>query len=341
LRIIKELLTLKFYFLICIFCIFVALVFSSFDFHLNSGLAIGTAKTGEKVNGTIENNLTDFNFAAAGDFGCSDKAKNTVSNIMKMKPELILLTGDLSYQKNATCWYSTVAPLDTDGKLKVAFGEHDIDENLTKFNDYMKHFNLSKPYYSFDYQNVHFLVMATPKNEIIPYLNGSEQYNFVKNDLKKAHNDKQIDWIIVDTFRPLYSSNTTHPGLDKLQDIYHPLFEKYGVDIVIQGHNHNYQRTFPLAYNSTKAYTPIITDRHTRDYDKNPKGQIFITVGTGGEDLYNITGKAPYIITQFLRHGFLNVDVTNNGLNLTSTFYENRDLTDKDHFSFVKSRKLQ
>jgi hypothetical protein len=183
--------------------------------------------------------------------------------------------------------------------------------------------------------------MATPKNEIIPYLNGSEQYNFVKNDLKKAHNDKQIDWIIVDTFRPLYSSNTTHPGLDKLQDIYHPLFEKYGVDIVIQGHNHNYQRTFPLAYNSTKAYTPIITDRHTRDYDKNPKGQIFITVGTGGEDLYNITGKAPYIITQFLRHGFLNVDVTNNGLNLTSTFYENRDLTDKDHFSFVKSRKLQ
>ena len=191
------------------------------------------------------------------------------------------------------------------------------------------------------YQNVHFLVMATPKNEIIPYLNGSEQYDFVKNDLNKAHNNKHIDWIIVDTFRPLYSSNTTHPGLDKLQDIYHPIFEKYGVDIVYQGHNHNYQRTYLLAYNSTKAYTPIVTDRHTRDYDNNPKGQIFITVGTAGEDLYNFTSQAPYVITQFLRHGFLNVDVTNNGLNLTATFYENRDLKDKDHFSFVKSRKLQ
>ncbi len=185
--------------------------------------------------------------------------------------------------------------------------------------------------------------MATPKNEIIPYLNDSEQYDFVKNGLKNAHNNKHIDWIIVDTFRPLYSSNTTHPGLDKLQDIYHPIFEKYGVDIVYQGHNHNhnYQRTYPLAYNSTKAYTPIVTDRHTRDYDNNPKGQIFITVGTAGEDLYNFTSQAPYVITQFLRHGFLNVDVTNNRLNLTATFYENRDMRDKDHFSFVKSRKLQ
>jgi len=54
---------------------------------------------------------------------------------MTMKPEIIILTGDLSYQKNATCWYNTVAPLDTDGKLKVAFGEHDIDEILTKYID--------------------------------------------------------------------------------------------------------------------------------------------------------------------------------------------------------------
>jgi len=56
----------------------------------------------------------------------------------------------------------------------------------------------------------------------------------VKKDLKQAHRNSDIDWIIVNTFRPLYSSNSTHPGLDKLQDIYQPLFEKYGVDIVLQ-----------------------------------------------------------------------------------------------------------
>jgi predicted phosphodiesterase len=306
------------------------------DFTLHITYA-GTAQ----YQNTGNQSYPDFNFVSAGDFGCSDKAKQTVSNMISKKPELIILTGDLSYQKNATCWYNTIAPLDTNGKLKVAFGEHDIDDNLTKYNDYLTHFNLTKPYYSFNYQNVHFLAMATAKNDVVPYLNGSEQYEFVNSDLKNAHEDDLIDWIIVDTFRPLYSSNTTHPGLDKLQDIYHPLFEKYGVDIVLQGHNHNYQRTYPLSYNPEKSSSPIVTDRHTRDYDNDPNGQIFFTIGTAGEDLYNFTSKAPYVITQFLRHGFLNVDITDNGSNLTATFYENRELKDKDHFSFIKSLKAK
>ncbi|HEY7108169.1 MAG TPA: metallophosphoesterase [Nitrososphaeraceae archaeon] len=281
----------------------------------------------------------DFNFASAGDFGCSERANRTVSNMLTMDPELVIVTGDLSYQKSPDCWYNTVARLDTDERLKIAFGEHDIDDNLTKYNNYLKHFNLTEPYYSFDYQNVHFLVMATAKNGAVPYTNGSEQHKFVIDDLKKASENDQINWIIVDTFRPLYSSNTTHPGVDKLQDIYHPIFEKYGVDIVLQGHNHNYQRTYPLSYNLASPIKPIITDKETREYDKDHAGQIFITVGTAGEDLYNFTSQAPYVIRQFLRHGFLNVDITNNGTNLTATFYENREMTDKDHFTFIKSPK--
>ncbi len=181
--------------------------------------------------------------------------------------------------------------------------------------------------------------MATAKNQVIPYNSTSKQYEFVKEDLMAAHKNKNINWIIVYTFRPFYSSNTTHPGLDMLQDVYHPLFHENGVDIVLQGHNHNYQRTYPLSYNATKAYTPVITDKHTRDYTRDPKGQIFATVGTGGEDLYNFTSKAPYVITQYLRHGFLNVDITDNGQNLTGTFYENRNGTDKDHFTFIKLAK--
>jgi len=256
-----------------------------------------------------------------------------------MDPELVIVTGDLSYQKSPDCWYNTVARLDTDRRLKIAFGEHDIDDNLTKYNNYLKHFNLTEPYYSFDYQNVHFLVMATAKNGAVPYMNGSGQNKFVIDDLKRASENEQIDWIIVDTFRPLYSSNTTHPGVDKLQDIYHPIFEKYGVDIVLQGHNHNYQRTYPLSYNLASPIKPIITDKQTKEYDKDHAGQIFITVGTAGEDLYNFTSQTPYVIRQFLRHGFLNVDITNNGTNLTATFYENREMTDKDHFTFIKSPK--
>jgi hypothetical protein len=70
-------------------------------------------------------------------------------------------------------------------------------------------------------------------------------------------------------------------------------------------------------------------------------GSIFVTAGTAGQDLYNLTSKAPYVITQFLRNGFLNVDVNNNEsiTNLTAKFFENREMNDKDHFSIFKKRQ--
>ncbi len=283
--------------------------------------------------------LQDFNFVVAGDFGCGDEAKKTVQGMMSKKPELALALGDLSYQWNADCWFNIISPLENNSKFKITIGEHDLRDGPTTYSQYMKHFNLTKPFYSFDYQNVHFLVMATARNSIIPYLNGSEQYKFVEQDLKKAHNNDSIDWIIVSSFRPFYSTNTTHPGLDKLQDIYHPLFDKYHVDIVLQAHNHNYQRTYPLSLNQSTHLTPMIRDRNYENYDNIKKGQVFFTVGTGGADLYNVTGQAPFVARQFVQHGFLNVDVTNNGSKLTATFYDNRGMTDKDHIVITKKNK--
>lgn len=286
-------------------------------------------------NSGVNKNHSNFNFVVAGDFGCGENAKRTVSNMLSKKPELVMTTGDLSYSKTADCWFDIISPLDKDGKVKIAFGDHDLDSNLLRFNQYMKHFNLSEPYYSFDYHNIHFLVMATGKSTLIPYNETSSQYQFVKQDLIKASKHKGTKWIIVISYRPFYTSPTNHPVLDSLQDSYHPLFDKYGVDLVLQGHNHNYQRTYPLAYNNTDPSSPVITDRHTRDY-KDEKGEIFLTVGTGGKELYNFTGQSPFVISQFERRGFLNVDLTKEGKNLTATFFENREIKDKDHFSIFK-----
>jgi succinylglutamate desuccinylase len=125
--------------------------------------------------------------------------------------------------------------------------------------------------------------------------------------------------------------------LDELQDAYHQLFDKYHVDIVFQGHNHNYQRTYPLSYNTTKQYTPIITDRDTANYTDLEKGQLFITAGTGGADFYNFTGQAPYVVKQLLEHGFVNVDYLHDGSELRITFYSNNG-TALDMASITKNR---
>jgi predicted MPP superfamily phosphohydrolase len=278
-----------------------------------------------------------FNFVVAGDFGCGDEAKKTIDMMSSKQPEIAIALGDLAYKKNPQCWFDLISPLEKNDKFKISLGDHDVSRGNVTYETYLNHFNLSKPFYSFNFNNVHFIAMTTAKNKLIPYNESSEQYQFVKNDLIQTSKNKSIDWIIVYTFRSFYSSNTTHPGLDELQDTYHPLFDKYNVDLVLQGHNHNYQRTYPLSYNVTKQYTPIITDKNTEYYNNIDKGQIFFTVGTGGADFYNFTGQAPYVVKQLLLHGFLDVDVDDNGSKLMARFYDNTGVV-RDQIVISKER---
>jgi hypothetical protein len=278
----------------------------------------------------------NFNFAVAGDFGCDNSVNQTIASILRRDPELVIALGDLSYSKSPQCWLDIVRPLDDGSRLKISIGEHDIKNKLILYKEYMKHFNLVNPFYSFDYQNVHFLAMATAKNRIIPYNVSSAQYRFIKDDLEKAHSNKSIDWIIVYQFRSFYSSLTVHPGLDELQEAYHPLFEKYGVDLVFQGHNHNYQRTYPIAFNQTSSSHPIVTSREPVNYDNHLHGQIFLTVGTAGKGEHGLLAKAPFVVRQFQGHGFFNVEITDNGKKLVGSFYDNTDKKILDQFNITK-----
>ena len=155
--------------------------------------------------------------------------------------------------------------------------------------------------------------MSTGKNTKIPYLTGSPQYDYIKSDQYKAASDKNIDWIIVYGYRPFYSSPSAHNAAGALRDTYSPLFERYGVDLVITAHNHNYQRTYPILYNPDNPKNPIVKDKQTSSYH-NPGGTIYVTVGTAGVNLYDLLGQAPFVAKQFKNSGFLNVDLPKDNL---------------------------
>jgi hypothetical protein len=116
------------------------------------------------------------------------------------------------------------------------------------------------------------------------------------------------------------------------------LFDQYGVDLVLQGHVHNYQRTYPIQFNRYDSPNPIITNKNTTNY-YNPKGQIFTITGTAGSPvIHNFTGSAaPYTAIQFNAYGFLDINVIHNGTVLEGNFYENNG-TVKDHFTIEKSK---
>ncbi len=281
------------------------------------------------------NNKKSFNFAAVGDFGCSKNAKKTVDNIKESKPELVLPLGDLSYQKNANCWFDIMSPLKD--KLMVTLGFHDVNDGQEKMDQYFKSFDLNKPYYSFDYRKVHFIVMASESN----FVQGSGQYEFVKQDLEQTSKNKDVDWIIITSYGPFYTSPTTHKSEKSLREVYHPLFDKYGVDLVLQAHNHNYQRTYPITYNPNDSSEPTIKNQTTSGYYDPTNGTIFAIIGTGGESFYALDGQAPYVATQFNKFGFLNIELDNGNphTTLTGTFFDNKGNEIRDHFTTTKEIK--
>lgn len=106
----------------------------------------------------------NFNIIATADIGCSLRAQENIKNIEKLDPELFLAVGDLSYKKTPDCWFNMTKSLDS--KTKIAIGNHDAYEEEGAKGESLKqslldHYNLDKTYYSFDYQNVHVLVMDT------------------------------------------------------------------------------------------------------------------------------------------------------------------------------------
>jgi hypothetical protein len=283
-----------------------------------------------------ENGEENFNFAAAGDFGCSTNTQNTIENMQSKDPEIVLTLGDHSYHSTADCWFDMMSPVKN--KLMLTLGYHDVEDGQAKMNQYMNSFAMDKPFYSYDYNKVHFLVISAKS----VYYKGSEQYNFVVEDLKKASENENVNWIVVSSYGPPYTSPSEHTAFKELREAYHPIFEQYGVDLVLGGHNHNYQRTYPLTYNPDDSGEPKVTNTATTEYDAQKDGIVFAIVGTGGVNLYPFTGQAPFVEKQFAnKFGFLNIDISNGNpdTKLTGTFYDNKGGQILDQFTIEKDLK--
>jgi hypothetical protein len=278
-----------------------------------------------------------FNVAAVGDWGCKDNSRNTLKNISSKKPELILALGDLSYQRTAECWLDIISS--ADNITSIVRGDHDND---FRSSQYKEHFNMSSEFYSFNQFNIHFLIMSTE----LPYELGSNQYEFVRSDLENTLTNSSIKWIIIAYHQPAYISPNDCQGCSPrvtLREVYHPLFDRYNVDLVLQAHSHNYERSYPILYNNKDSENPIVVNSNKNNYNYvNDKfhGTIFATVGTGGAELHNFELKVPYIVTQHRGFGFLNLELTNNGTRLNSTFYDNNG-TVSDHFIIDKLVRTQ
>ena len=142
--------------------------------------------------------------------------------------------------------------------------------------------------YSFDYGRVHWTVLDSN-----PYADWESPTlkAWLEADLKAA---KGATWRIVALHHPLFQSSLSHAD-DQWMRAISPILEKYGVDLVLAGHVHNYQRTAPLRFQPTrvgprgKPLTGTFTVDEAFDgrLQARAKGIIHIVTGAGGAELYD------------------------------------------------------
>ncbi|WP_150268749.1 purple acid phosphatase family protein [Paenibacillus tepidiphilus] len=185
-------------------------------------------------------NVTDSQGASAHDFQLwghtLDKALQTFPD-----SQFIVHNGDFVEEpEDAAAWddlFGNVQDIVASIPLMPVAGNHDeVDGKAAEFSS---HFQVpdngadgSNPgtSYSFDYGPVHVTVLNTESNL-------KKQTEWLKHDL--AGTDKP--WRIVAMHRPVYGGNM-YKKVEDLADI----FDKYKVDLVLQGHNHEYSRSYPL-----------------------------------------------------------------------------------------------
>ncbi len=183
-------------------------------------------------------------FVSVADTGTGAKGQYNVAKAMtnyhsKNPYDLVVLAGDNIYnngeiEKINEVFERPYADLLKAGvKFQACLGNHDIrtanGENEVKYAA----FNMKGRYYTFSRGKVQFFALDT--NDIA---GNKQQFAWLEKELSSS----KAPWKIVFGHHPIYSSG--HYGSNAaFVQLLTPLFQKYGVQVYINGHEHNYERT--------------------------------------------------------------------------------------------------
>jgi N-acetylneuraminic acid mutarotase/predicted phosphodiesterase len=253
--------------------------------------SIGEGDYSNEDSGMVPLVVTDdgvFTFIAYGDTRSSDATavsamhETVVSAYLGHDPEMIIHTGDLVNHGGETYQWplfeaSLAAVRDADIPFYSAVGNHEWytdvygvnDEDYSNYLDYVDFSDVvdttgeTELYYSFDMEGIHFIILNTVEEwDDDNYTCPAAQMDWLMDDLAGNY-----ETLIVSFHNPMYSIRANRPDrwaqAESLRATFHDLFIQYGVDIVFNGHDHQYYRT-------------------VRD------GIQYVVTGGGGAPLYDI-----------------------------------------------------
>ncbi|MBK8946351.1 MAG: metallophosphoesterase [Ignavibacteriae bacterium] len=160
--------------------------------------------------------------------------------------------------------------------------------------------------YSIDYQGVRFIIVNTNDEKDlslqIPWLE-----NLLKNNINK--------WTVVAFHHPIYSAGRDRDD-DDTRNAFLPLFDKYGVDLVLTGHDHAYARSYKI--------------KNGERVGEDESGTVYV-VSVSGPKMYSVNSNYNHIMAKTGGNVqlFQTISINNNILN-----YESLTVTGELYDSF-------
>lgn len=231
-------------------------------------------------------------FTAFGDQGTKDgKVAPVVPVINNFDPDLHLHVGDLSYASNSgglraselasdlvynpsiwDQWLAGIQPVAARIPWMPVLGNHEMEPTSSElgYESYFARFvppDNGVPHpagpttWSLKIGNVAFVALdgndassEIPRNH--DYL-GGRQEPWLDATLAAYRADDQVDWIVVGFHHCAFCSSSRHGSDGGVRDRWTPYFDKHRVDVVINGHNHMYERTHPVRGGVPGGWAPV------------------------------------------------------------------------------------
>ncbi|MFD4522336.1 purple acid phosphatase family protein [Streptomyces sp. NPDC058470] len=260
-----------------------------------------------------------FTFTAFGDQGVSYHGLANDSLILAQNPAFHLHAGDICYADptgagsttdtgfDSRIWDQFLAQTETVAKQvpwMVAYGNHDMEawyspngyggeEARWQLPDNGPDKKNLPGVYSFTHGNT--AVISLDANDIsfeIPAnlgISGGTQTKWLEAQLKKYRGAQGIDFIVVFFHHCAYCTSTSHASEGGVRQEWVPLFDKYTVDLVINGHNHVYERTDVIKGNEVTKKLPIGGTAYPET-----DGVVYATAGAAGRSLYAFSADESY-----------------------------------------------
>jgi len=260
-----------------------------------------------------------FTFTAFGDEGVSYHGLANNSLLLGQNPAFHLHAGDIAYADpsgsgqtsdtgfDSRIWDQFLAQTESVAKTvpwMPAYGNHDMEAwySPNGYGGEEARWNLPDNgpdkknlpgVYSFVYGNT--AIISLDANDIsfeIPAnlgISGGTQTKWLEGRLKQYRASKDIDFIVIFFHHCAYCTSTAHASEGGVRQEWVPLFEKYTVDLVINGHNHQYERTDVIKGNTVSKKLPIGGTAYPET-----DGVVYVTAGAAGRSLYAFTAPLSY-----------------------------------------------